>query len=734
MCVIWEKPDLRAGLRDQGFVVAGYLPDCETGVDMLDFQCPAVGLGGFYSVGHGRRELAENELRRVSKAARDDKAIFASWERCRNEFGLDQWRSRREPVIRRERVRDSIETLGPLFSACRSQVEHIFQNIVGSGHAVILTDQSGTIIEFSVQSTLEELFRQSGLRRGADWSEAREGTNGIGTAIREKKSLTVYRDQHFHSDHASLTCTGAPVFDVNGDVLALFDVSSIGRSDDPDILAHTRALLEMSARLITRRNFQDHFSNHWILRFHSDAERVGLLEEGLLALDQKGCVIGADEQAVAHLAARDRSVLVGEDIGKLFEVEAGQLAERVTEGGRVPARLRVQQTFARTGGLSGKGHLHAQLIGPKDDGLKVGHFVSLGQKGGASASWRGKNNRKIASPSNEFGTTDCGQALAQLIGPDHGLRSLAGKACKLLEHDVPLLITGETGVGKDSFARALHQSGSRADAPFIAVNCGALPENLIEGELFGYKAGAFTGAQSNGFKGQILAADGGTLLLDEIGDMPLSAQTRLLQVLERRQVTPLGSTIGVDLDIRLLAATHQPLEELCRAGRFREDLYYRICGFAVALPPLRERSDLAYLVERLLPGVMFDDPGCFTSEARSIIAAYSWPGNIRQLKHVLKTAHILADGEAIGAEHLQMLELDADGTGMLDATTRDIFPARGGGLSAHGRLDFSAQEKQIITATLREMGWNVSRCASRLGLSRNTLYRKMKQHKIRRSY
>ena len=329
-------------------------------IAVLPFFGPVSWLAEDGQSGQGRKPLSNTHLPSAGFAVRDEQTISMSWDRCRNEFGLDQWTGRHETAIRRERVRDSIETLGPLFSACRSQVQHIFQNIVGSGHAVILTDQSGTIIEFAVQSSLEDLFRQAGLRRGADWSEACEGTNGIGTAIREKKSLTVYRDQHFLSNHASLTCTGAPVFDVTGDVLALFDVSSIGRSDDPEILAHTRALLEMSARLISRRNFQDHFSDHWILRFHRDEERVGLLEEGLLALDQDGRIIGADEQAISHLELGARHAIVGTAIGQLFEVGSGELEHKLSGVERRPTELRLHDGF-----VSKHRTLHTQLIGPQ---------------------------------------------------------------------------------------------------------------------------------------------------------------------------------------------------------------------------------------------------------------------------------------------------------------------------------------------------------------------------------
>ena len=680
--------------------------------------------------------MAQHDLRNRGLVIKGHELLTASWERCRTDYGLDKDSQRRDPVIRRERMRDSIEMLGPLFTACRSQIQHIFQNIVGSGHAVILSDNKGTIIEFEVQSALDDLFRQSGLHRGADWSEMSEGTNGIGTAIAEKKSLTVYRDQHFHSRHAGLTCIGAPIFDVDGEVLALFDVSSIDRNDDPDLLAHTRALLDMSARLISRRNFQDHFSDHWIMRFHQDADRVGLLEEGFLALDQTGRIVGLDEQAKSHLSIRDRKTLIGSDIGDLVEMDRDHLASHLGNAGRNPAPIAVQNAFA----LSSR-HIHARLIEPngiepiRTRPIQSNHNAIRG----AIPAWHKQRGKKAHAVAKSVkGLQDRANELRQWIGQDPHVLMMAEKAQKLFDKDVPLLITGETGTGKDNFARALHAMSDRSEAPFVAVNCAALPENLIEGELFGYKVGAFTGAQSTGFKGQILAANGGTLLLDEIGDMPLSTQTRLLQVLEQRKVTPLGSTTGVDFDIRFLAATHQPLERLCAEGRFREDLYYRICGFSLPLPPLRHRSDLDVIIANLLPGRRLDDEQSFSRDARKMMESYSWPGNIRQLKHALKTAAILAEGQVITPSHLAL----QNATNPSDQTVKDkeqssVFAPleaqaeqTNESCNLRQRLDVSQRERDLILEALATCRWNVSRCATRLGISRNTLYRKMKVHKI----
>lgn len=676
---------------------------------------------------------------------RDRSVILSSWERCQAQHGLEKHDRQRETVIRRERVRDSIEALGPLFSACRSQVQHIFENIVGSGHAVILTDRSGTIIDFSVQSELEALFRQSGLRRGADWSEDYEGTNGIGTAIAEKQSVTIYRDQHFYHDHAALTCTGAPILDVQGDVLALFDVSSIGRKDDQDILAHTRALLEMSARLISRRNFQDHFSDHWILRFHQDADRVGLLEEGLLALDHQGRIVGVDEMALGHLGGEDRAALMDQGIEDMFAMQADKLAGHLFDAGR-----QAQQVWLAGGVGRSERSIHARLVEPcgaaRDKSGQIG-FASASPRQTIRKSLDGRVaggplRRSIKGTQSQRGDEGA-SAFERLIGQDLALQALAMRALKLFEHDVPLLVSGQTGVGKDCFSRALHESSSRSDQPFIAVNCGALPDSLIEGELFGYKAGAFTGAQEKGFKGQILAANGGTLLLDEIGDMPLSAQTRLLQVLEQRKVVPLGSSEGIALDIRVLAATHQDLQALCAKGLFREDLYFRLCGFCVSLPSLRDRSDFADLVARLSGGRVLDHCSDFSDDAADMLRACAWPGNIRQLKYVLKTALILADDGPIEVEHLQMGAIRPVGSvasvasmGGQPCSESRVQESDELAVPVHAGRDLQERlertEREAILRALGAAKWNVSKAALHLGLSRNTLYRKMKAYAITR--
>ena len=289
---------------------------------------------------------------------------------------------------------------------------------------------------------------------------------------------------------------------------------------------------------------------------------------------------------------------------------------------------------------------------------------------------------------------------------------------------IPLLLHGETGTGKDVLARALHASSARREQPFVAVNCAALPDTLIEAELFGYRPGAFTGASRQGAPGRLREAHGGTLLLDEIGDMPLALQARLLRVLEDRQVTPLGGGAAVAVDFRLICASHRRLKDEVAAGRFREDLYYRLAGLTLNLPPLRERADLSELLARLLHTEAPDRRLGVDAEALALLTRCRWPGNVRQLAQVVRTAVALLDDDATRLT-LEALPEDLRAEVVGEAP---LAPAAGAATASHADVEDLRQLTDArIRATLAAVGGNVSEAARRLGVSRNTLYRRVRR-------
>ena len=308
-------------------------------------------------------------------------------------------------------------------------------------------------------------------------------------------------------------------------------------------------------------------------------------------------------------------------------------------------------------------------------------------------------------------------SLELLDSGDPTLRLAIMQVKQVLNKDIPVLVLGETGAGKELFSRAIHDASARRAQPFIAVNCAALPEGLIEAELFGYEEGAYTGARRKGHVGKIQQADGGTLFLDEIGDMPLSLQARLLRVLQDRCVTPLGSAKSVPVNVMLVCATNQKLKDKVASGEFRSDLYYRINGLTVQLPALRQRQDLPRLIQMILQVEQTPDVH-ISAAVMDVFARHPWPGNVRQLHNVLRTAVALAEGGVIDMQHLTQDFIDE----LVDASAQPQL--RSG--AAESNMTLKAQSDEAIRLAMQQQAGNVSAVARQLGMSRNTLYRRLK--------
>ncbi|KTT38948.1 Fis family transcriptional regulator [Pseudomonas oryzihabitans] len=600
-----------------------------------------------------------------------DPAIARSWRRCLDEHHLDPAARMAPWVLERARFDEHRERQQRVLHIARGQMNSLHQQLGGAGHAVLLTDARGLILDCVTAEAEREIFQQAGLWLGADWSEACEGTNGIGTCVVERQALTIHRDEHFRSRHTQLTCSASPVFDPAGELLAVLDVSTARQEASRQGQFHTMALVNLSAKLIESCYFLDRYADGYLLRFHAQAAYVGLLSEGLLAFDGEGRISAANETALMLLGLA-RAAVVGQAMTDLFELRLDDLLER--------ARPQPSACWALRG-RQGQG-FHGLVRGPQV---------------------RPVSPVAVPKPSAPSGICLGDPALA---------RDFA-RALKVLERDVPVLLHGETGTGKEAFASALHRASSRAGKAFVALNCAAIPETLIESELFGYRGGSFTGARKEGMAGKLQQADGGILFLDEIGDMPLALQTRLLRVLEERQVVPLGGGAPRALDLRLISASHRDLDALVAAGSFREDLYYRLRGLVVTLPALRDRSDRGALLDQLLAEEARGEPIHLDPAARACLLAQPWPGNVRQLRTVLRTLVALSEDGQIGLD-----ELPAD-----CRTTAPRVPAD------RAPVDSAREE---LRAVLEDCHWQMTRAAKRLGVSRNTLYRWLHQHGLQR--
>ena len=311
-----------------------------------------------------------------------------------------------------------------------------------------------------------------------------------------------------------------------------------------------------------------------------------------------------------------------------------------------------------------------------------------------------------------------------MVGRSRAMREVYDGVRRVAPSDATVLVTGETGTGKELVSRAIHDLSPRASGPFLAVNCAALADGVLESELFGHVRGAFTGAVADR-EGLFRAAEGGTILLDEVGDMSLRLQQRLLRVLQEREVTPVGANRPVPVDVRVIAATRRDLRSEAEAGRFRDDLFYRLAVFPIRLPPLRDRhGDIPLLVEaaldRLRSRSRVPTPDACTAAAVRLFRSWKWPGNVRELLSVVESAAIRSDGDLIGVEHLPS-ELREDSASLAGGSFEE---------DRYQAPDEKAEERAAISSALEAAEHHREQAARMLGMSRTTLWRKMKEYGI----
>jgi|HigsolmetaAR203D_1030402.scaffolds.fasta_scaffold00037_92 transcriptional regulator of acetoin/glycerol metabolism len=657
-------------------------------------------------------EHAANVLRFVreidgsSHSALMGSAIGRSWRRCVQDYALDPARRQPARVLDSEALRSLREQHAELVHIASAEIDWLYEHIAGSGYALLLTDANGIILYEKSEPTLVNGFHSAGLLTGADWSEPSQGTNGMGTCIVEKRPVTVHLDEHFHGCHIGLSCSAAPICDPSGALLAVLDASTMNARDTRVSQAHTMALVNLSARLIEKCVFLRHFRQAIMLRFHARPELVNLQHDGALALAGDATILSADETAVRLLGARDRTALIGRRIDEVFDVRPDDI-------------------------LGACSRSADSLLTVRDTHLGRRFFASVGQETTAAA--RPVHSvRPASSPSVlQVAAASARKAvldLDELAGDDPQMLRNVRSARRVASSRVNVMIQGPTGAGKEAFARALHAASNRADKPFVALNCAAIPESLIESELFGYRPGAFTGARKEGMKGKILQSSGGTLFLDEIGDMPLQLQTRLLRVLEEQEVMPLGAETPIKVDLHVICASHQNLRAMIARGTFREDLYYRLNGITLELPPLAQRTDKERLIRDFLAAETSDGrPAAIEMDAFQCLLTYHWPGNIRELRNVIRTALAICEGGVVRLSDLPSevrahMESSAAASSVAAPTT-----TLGAASTSCGPDPLGAAERDVLLAAIRECGGNMSHAAKKLGISRNTLYRRCKR-------
>ncbi|WP_077034782.1 sigma-54-dependent Fis family transcriptional regulator [Pelomonas sp. KK5] len=653
--------------------------------------------------GDGRPRHADHVLDVVRSGLHGEAGdiVARSWSRCLNEYRLHPDKLNEPAIVSRHDLEERRARHADVIDCARYEMTSLYQQLGDSESAVVLTDTDGVIVHMVSSTEFAAEMGPLGLRAGGKWSETDAGTNGMGTCLAAAAPISVRREDHFFTQFTGLTCSAVPVFDPSGNITAVLDVSS--RSSM--MQQHLLVLLGMTARMIENRLIDRRFANAYPLHFHSRPEFVYTLHEGKLAVGDDGSILAANRSALFQLGLQTMDEIRSRRVDELFQSSLEDMLQRSTQSSFHPV-----VTFRANAAL----RYFAVARRPASDAAQPARVPA--PVSGVTAAPALRSPTRLAAL----------RAAAEPTFKDARLTAHLATARRVIARQTPVLLSGETGSGKEVFARAVHEGSPHAAGAFVAINCASLPETLIESELFGYRAGAFTGAQRTGRRGKILQADGGTLFLDEIADMPLDLQARLLRVLDERQVTPLGTEETHAVDFQLISASHQKLPERVREGRFREDLYYRLAGIELALPALRERTDKRDLIR----GVLEAEAGngaTLSPEAERMLLSYPWPGNIRQLRHVLRTAAALADGRMIVRENLPSL-LAEGGDAPLALPNEPVAAAESEAAEAPKLNLIQANERQVLLQMLEQYRWNVSNVAKALEVSRNTLYRKL--HKL----
>lgn len=622
--------------------------------------------------------------------------VVRSWNRCRD-FLVDA-RAGAAPVLEAGRIEALRRDNRDLLQAAAATLAEAADLLAGTRTVMLITDANGVVLETVGDRATLAAACDISLGTGGCWSEDRAGTNGIGTALASKQPVLVHAAEHYCAGIKSWSCAGSPIHDpVDGSVVGLLDISGLKNSFGSQALA----LAVVAARQV-----------EWNLARQTEAEHMRLMEacledshryagDGLIALDAKGRLLYASRKAALLLKSRMGARMPDLSRGSRLSVHQRSDADAL-DGDR--KRLSVPADWVKP-----------LLL----DGDRRGTLLVIpGARTPRSAGGRSPVADESDGARSRF---------AGIVGGSDGLRLVIGQAERLAPLHVPVLIEGETGVGKELFARAIHGHSAVADGPFVPFNCGAVSREMLGSELFGYVRGAFTGASTEGRVGRFELANGGTLCLDEIGELPLDLQPYMLRVLEEGVLYRIGDNTPRRVSVRLLTMTNRNLRQEVGAGRFRRDLYHRLSVTSLRVPPLRERDgDVGQLIghfNALLAGRHGRAPVRFSAAALDRLHGYDWPGNVRELRNLVE----------------RMILLSPDGTADVGDLPEEL---RGGGapscnpVSDGGDppvpMSLTSTEQRTIESVIMATGGNLSDAAAVLGISRSTLYRKMNQYGIRR--
>lgn len=626
--------------------------------------------------------------------------ILASWQRC-YAFEVDPYDGTSHLLLDQHELEELLDRHQELIEVARPFMIKLYKFVAGSGFVVFLADERGYIMEVMGDYDILENAYKVNLSKGYGWMEEEVGTNGIGTALVLGRPFQVSGQEHYCKKIHSWTCSAAPIADEEGRILGALQMS--GPSHGAHL--HTLGMVVAAVEAISDQMRINRQNRELTLLNNSLTDIFQTMSDGAVLVDMDG-IINQINPVAEHMLGKE---VLGNSIYDVFG-----------KTGKINPMLSDARAFNDVEVLvdTPRGRLHCLVTGKplKDETGKVD---------GAVVFFNPIN--KVKKLVNRLSGAQASFYFKDIIGSGPKLLNAVQIGLQASSSSSNVLIQGESGTGKELFAQAIHNQSPRRNGPFIALNCAALPRELIASELFGYSEGAFTGAKRGGRPGKFELAAGGTLFLDEIGDMPLDQQSSLLRVLQEKKITRIGGESIIPVDVRVICATNKNLQEEIRKNNFRQDLYYRLNVILLSIPPLRERrEDIELLFNHFLDTIskkMAIEKRYIDSGVLECLQKYDWPGNVRELENVVEKMVTLARGSEIGLEHLP----------------EEIVTYGSRPLIKSNPLELQSQEphnweRQELLDLLKHHGGNISRIASELGVCRNTVYRKMRLFNIGKEY
>jgi PAS domain S-box-containing protein len=622
--------------------------------------------------------------------------VRRSWIRSKN-YGVDPLQTKGKGHLSDQALKTLLNKKRGLIEISLPLMSTLYSLVKGSGFLVILCDESGYLLK--VIGDDEPLKSAEKIRfvEGASWNEEVMGTNAIGTSIHEKRSVQIFAFEHYSKANQAWTCSASPIFDSNGKIIGILNMSGPHEKVHP----HTLGMVVSTVKAIENQlQLKEKNEKNEIMQSYLE-ETTNTLSDGIIILNEQGTVIKTNK-VLRNLLRLTPKEIEGEKITNIFEnktIEGLLLKNYVVTDKEVKLRLRkngVHETVL----LNAKPIVRERNV--------IGSLLTV------------KEIQKVRQFVNHLSGNQAKVTFGDMIGENKQFLQCLQDARLAAQSETTVLIMGKSGTGKDLLAQAIHNDSMRRRKPFLAINCGGIPRDLLGSELFGYVEGSFTGARKGGNPGKFELADGGTIFLDEIGEMSLEMQVLLLRVLQNREVVRIGGSKVVPVNVRIIAATNKNLKEEVQKGNFREDLYFRLNVMPIRMPSLRERKDDIPLLVDYFSGQLserLNKPISFIpNDVYQMFINYEWPGNIRELQNIVERA-IIKSTDTTLTTNLFPEEITA--ITFFNERSEESLPIK------------EQLKKQALMDSIERFDGNFSRAAKYLGISRSTLYRQMERYNIR---